>query len=108
MANRKHRRQRLQEAGYTPKEFEEQWQAGYRAGAEAFLKTAYAAVCLALGDLHGFGFKRCKAVLQAMDRHILFSLTDLEAIEEVWKRMGLKLVFTDPFERVQDGDNDGT
>lgn len=102
MANRKHRRMRLIEAGHTPKEFEEQWQAGYQAGAEAFLKTAYAAVCLAANDLHGFGFKRCKALLQAMDKHILYTLTDLEAIDEVYQRMGLKLVFTDPFERVQE------
>lgn len=104
MGNRKHRRMRLLEAGYTPKELEQQWQAGYRAGAEAFIKTAYAAVCLALSDLHGFGLKRCKAVLQSMDKHILYSLTDVETIEEVWKRMGLKLVFTDPFERVQEDD----
>ena len=94
------------EAGYTPKEFEQQWQAGYQTGAEALLKTAYAAVCLALNDIHGFGSKRCKAVLQSMDKHILYTLTDVEAIDEVWERMGLKLVFTDPFDRVQDGDED--
>ena len=105
MANRKHRRMRLIEAGHTPKEFEEQWQAGYQAGAEAFLKTAYAAVCLALNDLHGFGCKRNREVLQAMDKHILFTLTDLEIIEEVYQRMGLKLVFTDPFERVQENES---
>lgn len=99
------RKAALVKNGITPEDLKREWDAGYQAGVEAFLKTSYAATCLALNDLHGFGYKRCKAVLQAMDRHILFTLTDVEAIEEVWKRLGLKLVFADPFERVQDDES---
>jgi hypothetical protein len=92
--------------GITPADLKKEWDAGYRAGLEAYLKSSYAAACLALHDLHGFGYKRCKAFLQAMDNHLLYSLTDLETINEVWERIGLKLVFNDPLDRIQDGDQD--
>lgn len=102
MGNRKHRRQRLMDAGYTPKEFKEEYQRGYDAGAEATLKSAYAAVCLALSEIHGFGLKRCKTVLSAMDQHVIYTLTSEEIIEEVWERMGLRLVFKEPFDRIEE------
>lgn len=92
----------LMKNGITPQDLKEEWQRGYDTGAEVFLKTAYAAVCLALNELHGFGHKRCQDVLQAMDKHVLYTLTDVEAINEVWERMGLRLVFADPLERVQE------
>ena len=102
MASRKHRRQRLQEAGYTPKELQEEYQRGWQAGAEAFLESAYAATCLALKETHGFGRERCKKVLQSMDQHVLFTLSSVEIVEEVWERLGLRLVFDKPFDRIEE------
>lgn len=97
-------KRRLIQNGITAKDLEEEYQRGYDNGAEAYIKASYAAVCLALADLHGFGHKRCKAVLNAMDQHILYTLTSAEIIEEVWQRMGLRLVFKEAFDRVVDSD----
>lgn len=50
----------------------------------------------------GFGKKRLRDVLQKTDQIVLEQLTSMEAIEEVWNKIGLQLVFDDPFERVQE------
>lgn len=102
------RKAALVKNGITPKDLQEQWDAGYNAGIDATLKTAYAGACLALHELHGFGSKRCKAFLDAMDRHIIYSLSSIDAAEEVFQKIGVKLVFEDPLDRIQDGDDCGT
>ena len=55
-----------------------------------------------LNEKYGFGRKRCCEVLNAVDQHLLYTLTSDEAIEEVWKRMGLKLEFNETFDRIQE------
>lgn len=75
---------------------------GFKKAAEPIVRGCYAGVCLALNDLYGFGHKRCADVLNALDQHITMTLSTVEAIDEVWNRMGLKLDFKDPFERIQD------
>lgn len=39
--------------------------------------------------------KRCKDVLNLVDEKILFSLTSMEAIEEVWQKIGLQIDFNE-------------
>ncbi|MBQ8508062.1 MAG: hypothetical protein IJ466_11615 [Clostridia bacterium] len=75
---------------------------GFKKAAEPIVRGCYAGVCLALNDLYGFGHKRCADVLNALDQHITMTLSTVEAIDEVWNRMGLKLDFKDPFERIQE------
>jgi hypothetical protein len=75
---------------------------GFREAAEPVIRGCYAATCLALNDLHGFGQKRCADVLRALDEHLTMTLTSNEAIDEVYKRIGLKLDFKEPFDRVQE------
>ena len=41
-------------------------------------------------------------MLQKTDQIVLEQLTSMEAIEKVWNKIGLQLVFDDPFERVQE------
>lgn len=77
---------------------------GFKAAGEPIVKGCFAAVCLALNELHGFGKKRCYDVLSAVDRHMLYSLTTDEAIQEVWDKIGLQLLFDEPFDRVQEID----
>ena len=77
---------------------------GFKKAAEPIVRGCYAGVCLALNDLYGFGHKRCADVLNALDEHITMSLTTTEIIDEVWKRMGLKLEFTEAFERIREVD----
>lgn len=90
--------------GITPKdlksEYDKGFEAGFMAGGNPVLKTCYAAMCLALNDLYGFGHKRCLDVLRAAEEHILETLSSQEAIEEVYNRMKLKIDFKDPFDRI--------
>ena len=85
--------------GITIKDLEENYNKGYEAGfavaSGPVIKTCYAAVCLALNELHGFGMKRCKDVLNLVDEKILFSLTSMETIEEVGQKIGLQIDFNE-------------
>ena len=86
--------------GITPKDLEKEFERGrmdgFKTAAEPMLKTCYAAICLALNDVHGFGAKRCFDVLTAVDDYVANTLTSAEAIEEVLERMGLELDFNSP------------
>lgn len=90
--------------GITPKDLQEEYskgyEAGFMAGGDPVLKSCYAAMCLALNDLYGFGHKRCLDVLRATEGHMLETLSSQEAIEEVYKRMKLQIDFKDPFDRI--------
>lgn len=95
---------RFVQQGISPADLEAEYRKGYNAGwREAgypIVKGCYAAVCLALHELHGFGHKRCHDVLAEIDRVMLYQLTTDEAIQEVWDKVGLKLIFDDPLERI--------
>ena len=97
---------RLLKNGISQQDLEAEYTKGYtdgfRRAAEPVIRGCYAAVCLALNDLHGFGQKRCGDVLRAMDNHLTMSLTSKEAIDEVYSRMSLRIDFKEPFDRVQE------
>lgn len=94
--------------GITPKDIEKSYSDGYNAGfsdaCPATFKTIYAAVCLALNEMHGFGAKRCRDILKMVDSKVIYSLTSEEAIQAVYDRMGLTLNFDEPFERIGEKD----
>lgn len=97
---------RLCKNGITPDDLQKEYQKGYEAGfhdsGKPIMRTCYAAACLALNDLHRFSRKRCANVLKRLDWHVTNTLSSQEAIDEVYKRMGLHIDFDDPFERVQE------
>lgn len=99
-------RDRLSQNGITPEDLEKNYDLGYHKGfsdaSEPVIKGCYAAVCLALHDLYGFGKERCKKTLEAIDQHMLMSLTSMDAIEEVWEKVGIWLDFKDAFDRIQE------
>lgn len=101
---------KLLQNGITPEDLQKEYQKGFEAGfsqaAKPVMRTCYAAVCLALNDLHRFHRKRCADVLRRLDWHVTNSLASQEAIDEVYKRMGLSIDFDDPFERVQEAGNE--
>lgn len=68
---------------------------GVRDGKEATIRTCFAAVCLTLHDLHGFGKKRCSDVLNGVYEKLTMALTSEDAIQEVYDTMGLQIRFTD-------------
>ena len=96
--------EKLLRNGITPKDLEKSYAEGYSAGfsdaSPATFKTIYAAVCLALNDKYGFGSKRCKDTLSAIDNYVLYSLTSTEAIQAVYDRMNLELDFNEPIDRI--------
>lgn len=102
----------LQRNGITAEDLKKNWDLGYEEGvrvaAEPMRQLCYAAVCLALNDLYGFGSKRCCDVLNAMYNHIEYSLTTQDAIDEVYKRMKLQINFEEIFDPVEEVTNDGT
>lgn len=79
-------------------------QDGYMAGKTETLKLCYAAICLALNELHGFGMKRCKEVLNAVDEKVVYALNSEEEIQAVMDKIGLEISFKDAFpgERVSE------
>ena len=89
--------QRIQKNGITLEDVkraeEKSYAQGVQAGIENTMKTCYAAICLALNELHGFGTKRCKDVLNAVDEKVVMALTSDEAVDEVYRRMGLVIRF---------------
>ena len=86
---------RITKNGITLEELKANYDLGQKAGIEATYKICFAAVCLALNDLHGFGGVRCQRVLEKMQRYIIDSLSTAEAVEEVFERLGLTLDFGD-------------
>ena len=77
---------------------------GIAEGEKMTYRTIYAAVCLALNELHGFGSKRCADVLKRADQIALESLGSGDLMDGVWERMKLRLDFDQPFDRIEEVD----
>lgn len=110
MPNRQQRRQ-LQRQGlaFTPKQealinaaIRQNYDLGMEKGRGQAIKTCYAAVCLALRDTYGFGKQRVKNVLHTMDKHVLETLSSEEAMDDVFKQIGLRISFSDPFSNIEE------
>lgn len=95
---------RFVQQGISPKDLEEEYRRGYSAGwreaGNPVVKGVYAAVCLVMHEMHGFGRKRCRDLLCAIDQNLLYQLTTEEAIDEVWNKIGLKLEFDEALDRI--------
>lgn len=83
------------------KEYERGFSEGVRAGREETVKMAYAAICLAANKLHGFGQKRCMNLLIAVDDNITNHLHSSEAIDEVFRDVGIQIDFSDAINTVK-------
>lgn len=98
--------------GITAKDYDqarqEEYERGFRDGhaqaAPTTFKMVYAAICLALNEMHRFGRKRCRNVLLRVDSHVMKTLTSAEAIQEVYERIGLHIDFDEPFDRIVEDD----
>lgn len=82
----------------------EGYQQGIALAQEATMKACYAAMCLALKELHGFGTKRCMAVLNAVDEKIVYALTSEELINQVFRDLEIEINFKEemPGERISE------
>ena len=92
--------------GITPEDLQREYQSGhdegFSAGVTATGKLTYAAIGIALHDLHGFGHKRILRVLQEVDQHVQMDFSSLDAAEELLEKTGIRLNWNDPIERVQE------
>lgn len=66
---------------------------GVQDGKDGAVKTCFAAICLTLHELHGFGKERCSKVLNDVYDKLQFTLTSQEAIQEVYDTIGLQIRF---------------
>lgn len=72
---------------------DEAYAKGIAAGKDATVRTCFAAICMTLHELHGFGKDRCSAVLNDVYEKLMFALTSEDAIQEVYDTIGLKIEF---------------
>ena len=104
--------ERLSQQGISPKdlkaEYDRGFDEGFMAAAEPITKGCYAAVCLALRELHGFGSKRCMAVLRHIDEHLVYTMDGQEMADRVLDEMGLTIMFKEAIDRVQEKQGRGT
>jgi len=82
----------------------EGYQQGIALAQDATMKMCYAAMCLALKELHGFGTKRCMQMLNAVDEKIVYALTSEELINQVFTDLKIEINFkeTMPGERISE------
>lgn len=85
---------------YVDRECDKAYNRGVNDGIDFAMRLCYAAALLGANDAFGFGHKRGNALLHAMDYHVVYSLTSDEAIDEVFRRMGLKINFKEPLDRI--------
>lgn len=107
---REQRMDALVKNGITIQDLEKNYNIGYdegfKIGSEHAIRTIYASICLALHELHGFGRKRCYDVLALTEQKLLETLTSVEAIDEVWQKIGLNIDFNEPFDRITETEED--
>ena len=80
--------------------------AGYNDGAQfavrCTIKDCYAAALLAMRDLGGYGEKRGKRLLRKIDEIVVNRLTTEDLMDEALQKVGVRINFRDPFDRVED------
>ena len=86
--------------GISPKDLQDAYDRGLKDGinraSDYCMKDAYAGFLLAAHEVFGFGRERCKRLLYAADERVVNSLASDEAIEEVYRMVGVKIDFYDP------------
>ena len=86
--------------GITPKDVDDAYHRGYKEAitnvSDYCMKDCYAGFILAAHEVFGFGHERCLRLLRAADDRICNSLASDEAIEEAFRKVGVKIDFYKP------------
>lgn len=86
--------------GITPKDVDDAYNQGKKDAlhevSDYCMKDCYAGFLLAAHEVFGFGHDRCLRLLRAADDRICNSLACEEAIEEVFRAVGVSIDFYDP------------
>lgn len=83
--------------GITPEDLQKNYEIGLSEGRSMginyTIKAAYAASCIALHDLNGWGHKRCTRFLRRMDEIITTALDSEEVMDEALAKCGVNIIF---------------
>lgn len=105
-ATKEARLARLMQQGISPADLEREYKQGFNDGFKAasapMIRSVYAATALAAHELFKFGRTRCTRLLNRLDFHTVNTLTSTELIDEVYDKIGLRLRFDEPFDRVEE------
>lgn len=89
--------QRIEKNGITIEDMhkaeEDAYSKGVKDGKDETVRTCFAAICLTLHEMYGFGKERCSKVLNDVYDKLCFALNSQEAIQEVYDTMGLEISF---------------
>ena len=90
--------QRIQRNGITIEDMhrseQEAYAQGVNAGKDATVRTCFAAICMTLHEMYGFGKDRCSNVLNDVYEKLTMALTSEDAIQEVYDTIGLEIHFS--------------
>lgn len=97
---------RLERNGITTDDLKKNYDIGFEEGYQLAMHNtitiAFAAVCLVLHELYGFGQHRLFRVLNEMYNKITLTIDSKEAVDEVFEKTGLTIDFREPFYPVQE------
>lgn len=83
--------------GITTDDLQRNYELGYAEGRNLAInytiKAAYAASCIALHELNGWGHKRCTRFLRRMDEIITTALDSEEVMDEALAKCGVNIIF---------------
>ena len=91
--------QRIQKNGITVEDMynaeNKAYADGVKAGKDATVRICFAAICMSLHEMYGFGKDRCSKVLNDVYDKLTMALTSEDAIQEVYDTIGLEIHFSD-------------
>lgn len=88
--------------GITPDDLKKCREEGYQMGVESAVIQCYAAMCLALNEQFGFGRERLLRALTAVDEKVVFAIDSAEMCEDVFRKFGIRMDFSQGMDRVQE------
>ena len=101
----------LMQQGISPQQLKENYDLGYRNGHRdgyfngtlTMRKTIYAAISLALHELHGFGEERLIRVLKLVDEKLYYCLDCQDLVDELFAKTGLELELSETIDELRGG-----
>ena len=99
----------LLQNGITPQQLKDNYDLGYKngyrdgyySGTLTMRKTIYAALSIALHELHGFGEERRIRVLKLVDEKMFYCIDNQELIDELFAKTGLELELSETIDELK-------
>ena len=82
------------------KAYNDGFEEGYKRAAMPTIEACYAAICVALHDLYGFGQDRCIRAVTAVDERITTMITSEEIRQEALDKAGVDIRFGEGVDRI--------